>query len=277
MNIITGMHRSGTSLVASLLYELGANFGEPQNLMEKDQWNAQGYFEDVHTVSINDALILSDYDRARGYFAGKARARSRIRPLWILRQFAAKARYLLPINFMQIHRRAERMRGEMERLGREREGIWVKDPRFCLTLREWLEQVLDKPRVIISYRHPEEVAGSLARRDRCPPIIGRRLWREHNARILRTCNDYGLQPSVVSFRNFFSEDQALDEMRLLFHALEQPWDEHRASAALQNRVRSTLRHHRAGSPQARSGEASLYALLRDRREKMLEQIRAAAH
>jgi hypothetical protein len=268
------MHRSGTSVVASLLHDLGGDFGDPRDLMEEDQWNAEGYFEDVHVVSLNDALVLGDYERARGFFAGKARQNPRLNVRWALRQSLAKARYFLPVNFLAIRLRARELEDEMENLARDRDERWVKDPRFCLTLHEWLPRIIEKPRVILSYRHPEEVAGSLARRDRCPRMIGRRLWREHNARILRTCSDHGLEPCVISFRNLFDPNQALDEMRLLFHALGRPWDREKAGAALEKRVKGALRHHQARSPEPRSGEASLYALLQDRRAKLLEDVRS---
>ncbi|MEL7418373.1 MAG: hypothetical protein AAGK10_07335 [Cyanobacteria bacterium J06555_3] len=42
--IITGMHRSGTSLTASLLQSAGVYLGD--RLMSADSGNAKGYFED---------------------------------------------------------------------------------------------------------------------------------------------------------------------------------------------------------------------------------------
>ena len=43
--IVTGMHRSGTSLTASFLQTLGVNVGD--RLYEADRANQKGYFEDV--------------------------------------------------------------------------------------------------------------------------------------------------------------------------------------------------------------------------------------
>jgi O-antigen biosynthesis protein len=42
--ILTGMHRSGTSLVASILQAAGVNVGE--SLLEPDKRNPHGFFED---------------------------------------------------------------------------------------------------------------------------------------------------------------------------------------------------------------------------------------
>ncbi|MEY2858272.1 MAG: hypothetical protein RLZZ74_2584, partial [Cyanobacteriota bacterium] len=43
--IITGMHRSGTSLTASLLQSAGVNLGD--RLMSEDRGNSKGHFEDL--------------------------------------------------------------------------------------------------------------------------------------------------------------------------------------------------------------------------------------
>lgn len=43
--VIVGMQRSGTSVVAQILNELGVSFGDPAQLAEADNSNAQGYWE----------------------------------------------------------------------------------------------------------------------------------------------------------------------------------------------------------------------------------------
>ena len=44
MYLITGMHRSGTSLVAQIFFEVGMDFGDPENFYPADRWNPDGYF-----------------------------------------------------------------------------------------------------------------------------------------------------------------------------------------------------------------------------------------
>ena len=58
MNIITGMHRSGTSFLAQALNELGADFGDPEKLFPADNWNRNGYFESIPVIDINNKIIL---------------------------------------------------------------------------------------------------------------------------------------------------------------------------------------------------------------------------
>ncbi len=57
MKIISGMHRSGTSLVARLFFEGGANMGNPLEFYRSDKWNTDGYFEQPDIHSINMPLI----------------------------------------------------------------------------------------------------------------------------------------------------------------------------------------------------------------------------
>jgi hypothetical protein len=53
--IITGMHRSGTSLVTQWLYKCGLNVGE--DLMVANSGNEQGYFEDNDFVGLHETLL----------------------------------------------------------------------------------------------------------------------------------------------------------------------------------------------------------------------------
>ena len=49
--IVLGMHRSGTSLIAGVLHEMGVNMGS--NLMKADEYNPKGYFEDIEIYKFN--------------------------------------------------------------------------------------------------------------------------------------------------------------------------------------------------------------------------------
>ncbi len=54
MKIITGMHRSASSLVSRLFFEAGADFGPTETMYDANKWNPDGYYEqvDFHTVNI---------------------------------------------------------------------------------------------------------------------------------------------------------------------------------------------------------------------------------
>ena len=56
--IITGMHRSGTSLVASLLQEAGLSIGE--RLLGPSAGNRKGHFEDVDFVELHEDILADN-------------------------------------------------------------------------------------------------------------------------------------------------------------------------------------------------------------------------
>ena len=53
--IVTGMHRSGTSLTASFVRSLGIDVGD--NLLSPDAYNPKGYFEDVAFVELQRSML----------------------------------------------------------------------------------------------------------------------------------------------------------------------------------------------------------------------------
>src|SRR5262245_10454914 len=55
--IVAGMHRSGTSLLASLLHGGGCTMGEA--LLPADRHNRSGYFEDVEFLSLNRRMLAA--------------------------------------------------------------------------------------------------------------------------------------------------------------------------------------------------------------------------
>lgn len=78
--IVTGTGRSGTSVVARCLSELGVDMGES---IPADHTNPEGFFEDAHVLKCNSLWLNSQYgfpDLRRDllpYFAERSKA-----PLW---------------------------------------------------------------------------------------------------------------------------------------------------------------------------------------------------
>lgn len=73
----------------------------------------------------------------------------------------------------------------------------IKDPRLCVTLRFWLAFLTTPPSVILIYRHPVEVAESLARRDQLGMLHGFYLWIAYNRAAIQ--NSAGLCRIMVSY------------------------------------------------------------------------------
>ena len=132
MIIITGSGRSGTSAVARMVHEAGLAVGH--DLIEADESNAEGYFEERGLVVVNDA-ILNDVG---------------------LNEWFAEASRETILD-------AARARGDaMRELIETVTPAW-KDPRLCWTLEAWMELLPERPRVIVCLRSASEVAASTLR------------------------------------------------------------------------------------------------------------------
>src|SRR5436305_1664761 len=140
--VITGMHRSGTSLVASYLSTLGIQMGD--RLIPADRRNPRGYFEDtgfveLHGRILRDATVEEPGHRDWGWTESERLDRG------VLARYAGEARALA----------AGRAGGE---------GVWGwKDPRTTLLLDFWDEILEERPLYLLLYRLPWEVFDSMQR------------------------------------------------------------------------------------------------------------------
>lgn len=141
--MVLGMHRSGTSLVARLLSELGVFWGPSWLLYKGDQHNPGGYFELRDLVTCNDRLL----DGAGGAWD--------MAPV-DLQVLAAPG----PESLTEMQRAIQ----EVSCLARSAGRVWgVKDPRMSFTWRAWI-QMLPTTRVVICLRDPLAIAQSLSKR-----------------------------------------------------------------------------------------------------------------
>jgi len=167
MIVVTGMHRSGTSLVCQLLAGMGVSFGAAEDRFPSDRWNAAGYFEQRTVMDCNSRIVT-----------GLPRNRSRL-VAWL-----SKLVYLTMPGAAAIARRAERERAAVAELGRQYRDGAVKDPRFCLTLGSW-RQAAPVRRVVVCLRQPAAVLASLGRRDHLPRWLAARFYAYHLQALLR--------------------------------------------------------------------------------------------
>lgn len=156
--VITGMHRSGTSFVASVLEAAGLPVGE--RLLTDFPGNPRGHFEDLDFVTLHEDVFAS---RPEGSFVTGADA----------------------LGFDD----AQRARAAALVTARSGLAVWgFKDPRTALFLAEW-DALLPEPRYLFVYRHPLEVLVSILRRGinrdvLAMPELGLRVWRAYNERLL---------------------------------------------------------------------------------------------
>ena len=172
--VVAGMHRSGTSFLASALHRAGCAMGD--DLLPADSHNRRGYFEDIEFLELNRRML-----------AATTAADSPGHPDWgwtervdaapsegDLEAFVADADALVT-----RHRRAATDRGVR---------CWGwKDPRTSVLLDFWNARVPDA-RYVFVYRAPWDVANSMQRL--CAdlflerPDFAYRIWHHYNRELL---------------------------------------------------------------------------------------------
>jgi hypothetical protein len=138
---ILGMHRSGTSLVASLVQALGVDLGPDEELLPAHPVdNPVGYFE-RHDVSVLNERILEAMDGT-----------------WWRPPDLGRGWHESP-DLIEARTDARAI------VDRFKKGRWaIKDPRLSLTLPLW-DAVAGPMESIVCVRDPAEVVASLMRRD----------------------------------------------------------------------------------------------------------------
>jgi len=156
--LILGMHRSGTSAVARMVNLSGADLG--RDLLAPKEDNERGFWENAALLSLHEQFLAEiglqwhdvaslpdkwrDSEAARHFVATL--------PKLLSQQFDASPLFL------------------------------VKDPRLSLLTPLWIEVLYARavrPAFIITVRHPDEVAASLAKRDGFSFARSRLLWLQH--------------------------------------------------------------------------------------------------
>lgn len=152
--LVTGMHRSATSLVAGALHNYGVDMGD--ELLGPGAGNPNGHFEDLRVVRANDSALFA----AGGTWSE------------------------VPDNIGTVNS------DTIKAITSNREGFWgMKDPRLSLTLPQWLPHMGDDPIVVAMFRHPTKIRESLERR---VPFSGdgHRLALEYQNRLLSSIKEW---------------------------------------------------------------------------------------
>lgn len=165
--IVAGMHRSGTSLVASLLAAWNVRMGD--ELLPADSANPAGYFEDVDFLKLHRRILVActppeDGHRDWGWTESETFDAT---PLADDRDEAAAL---------------------VAARDREGEPWGWKDPRTSLLLDFWDDILDSNARFLLVYRQPWEVADSMLRTGAdvwlTHPGWPARIWTYYNRRIL---------------------------------------------------------------------------------------------
>jgi hypothetical protein len=213
---ISGMHRSGTSLVGQILHHCGLYLGPYDLLAAPAADNRDGYWEHPDVRQLNDDILShfgGGWDVAPSLPAGWEKLPEleplRRRALTLIRQFDGW-----------------------------RYWGW-KDPRSALTMPFW-RQLIPGLKVVICVRNPLEVARSLSQRGMSSLAFGLRLWHTYYERLLAAVAP---EDRIVTHYDAYFVDAAAETSRIL------AWLDIPASPDTIQRVCSStadeLRHHRS--------------------------------
>ena len=161
--VITGMHRSGTSLTARILQKAGVHIGE--NLVGPEPDNTNGFYEDTDLVDFHKRLL------------------------------GRRGQALLTESLEDIGPFTPQETEDAKGLIRNRSTrpVWGwKDPRTTLFLNHWHELLNCSSFYVLLYRHPLNVILSLLRRGTDSavlkdPMVAVRAWQVYNQAILTFC------------------------------------------------------------------------------------------
>lgn len=239
--IVMGMHRSGTSMTAGILRQMGVNLGD--DLISADSNNRAGYFESNEIVR-NNAKILHSLDR---------------------RWTGPKGTLEINLDFLDSEIKAQtrhNIKQEIRKLSNSGEVWGIKDPRISRLLPFWHEILNDldvRVLFILCVRHPLEVAESIARRDGLPQHQGQLLWLKHNEDAMVNSKTENMH--VVIFNRWFTDfDSQVVQLNRMLNLVQQE-GEGGYLERLKSFIRPELRHHSQGKSEYLPYINELYRLL----------------
>jgi hypothetical protein len=195
--LVIGMHRSGTSALASMLEALGFDTGAAERLLPADEHNPEGYFEQDAVVAFNDEVF--------DYLGGAWDCPPLWGPGWAdradLEVFVERLRTLLADLY-------------------EGTDYVLKDPRISLLLPLWRKALPPLFSTVVMVRDPMEVALSLHTRDDIPVLSGLALWSAYNRALLRDLK--GLRVHVSNYEQLVDSPKIMTDA--VVHSLRE-WGE----------------------------------------------------
>jgi hypothetical protein len=218
---VLGMGRSGTSLTARALNLLGVDLGPSERMLEVNDWNPAGFWEQRPIMDLNDEILTR--------LGGSYELPPELPDGW----------HRDP-GMSEFHERASALVAELFPSDRR----WgFKDPRTVITLPFW-KDVVGAMHYVICARDPFEVARSHCvgfEQHTAEHFLG--LWLRHNAAALRQTE--GEHRAVVLYDEWHGDpDVVTRRLRRLVTGTDEPADE-KLLAAVRATVQPDLHRQRA--------------------------------
>ncbi|MBL1208675.1 sulfotransferase [Geminocystis sp. GBBB08] len=185
--ILTGMHRSGTSLLSSLLQSAGVNIGK--KLIPANEGNPKGYFENADFVNFHESILFSLGINSIGW--------------------TTQEKIVPPLTYVEEARRLIEENQDFE-------NPWGwKEPRTSLFLDFWSD-LLPSAYFIFVYRSPWEVIDSLYRRGddifHHNPELALQVWSTYNRLILNFYNLHQEKCLLINLETVIKNPQILAQI-----------------------------------------------------------------
>jgi hypothetical protein len=207
--VVAGMHRSGTSVLASLLHRSGCPMGE--QMLPADAQNRPGYFEDLEFLDLNRRMLAAAVPVNEpghpdwGWTEGVERSGVDTR---VLDGFVDEADALVAARHSQARKDTAAGRRAAECWG------W-KDPRTTVLLDFWDARIPDAQYLFI-YRPPWDVADSMQRIEAAEflrhPGFAYRIWHYYNRAALAFAQANHDRALIVSAAAVIRDPRALLEL-----------------------------------------------------------------
>jgi hypothetical protein len=217
--LVLAMHRSGSSLLAGVIAAAGVPVGT--DLAQPDRHNPTGYWESRSINRVLEEILQSAESRWHDW-----------------------RRLSFPDPQKQA-RAVQSLRDVVEENFPTAELFAIKDPRSCRLASAWraaLDMLGIRQKIIVSVRHPCEVALSLNARDGMPIDKGILLWTRHVLDAL--VDTRGLPATIVRYEDVLTDGRA--ELERIATVLDIAWPAEEADMAsgLGRLITPGLRHHR---------------------------------
>ncbi len=230
---VIGMHRSGTSALTRVLSLCGAAL--PRDVSEPGDDNPTGHWESPPAKELNDRFL-----EARGSAWDDVGLAFRHPPHdeRFPRDIAPSDGYVMAIQNLLVEQ-AERGRT-----------VILKEPRITILLRYWLtaaKRAGFTPKAIHVFRHPADVAASLAARNGIAFKHACALWRKYN--LLGERDSRGVARAFVSYEALM-DDWQTEIARCVREIGAELVPGPEARTAVRAFLSPELHHHRGGAADA---------------------------
>lgn len=224
--VVLPMHRSGSSALSRVLNLLGCDL--PKTLMLGNETNPTGHWESVEIRALNDDILASGGSQWQDWQAFNPNWYKTPKP----HEFQARALKVLQDEFGSS-------------------SLFVfKDPRVCRIFPFWRDTFAAAgidPKIILTVRHPQEVAASLARRkdNGIPVLVVLLLWLRHM--LEAEADTRGMTRATVSFDRLLQDpigiaENLQDELGLFWPSLSEL-----QADVIRGYMDPSLRHHNAAA------------------------------